>query len=222
MTVENGSFYTRADGRLCAYQTVTVKDASKLVAAGNAMISESLLADRPPEKPGDSAADKDEEMIRRAASDRHAWLKLEPGRLSLTVPVTPDGARRMKRELLGMSQLEELLKQLEPAAPEKPGAPSKEAQARTQLEQMRSRGSLAADNPWSFDQRRDRVIVSLGVGDGEPVRVDFPATPREASKVDGELSDYARTLPVKFRKGVTLDSLIEEFRKEHGGKGAGK
>ena len=61
------------------------------------------------------------------------------------------------------------------------------------------------------------MIVSLGVGDGEPTRLDFPPNPREATKIDAALAEHARTLPVKFRKGLTLEALIEEFRKEHGG-----
>jgi hypothetical protein len=222
MTVENGSFYTRADGRLCAYQTVTVKDASKLVSACNALYSETILAGLSPKKPADPVVAKEDELIRRAARDGHAWLKLEPGRLSLTLPTTPETAQRLRRDVLGINQLTEVLRGLEPPAPDKPDAPAKKPSPREQVERLKTNASFLADNPWSFDQRRDRVIISLGVGDGEPIRVDLPATPRDASKVDGELTDYARTLPVKFRKGVTLDSLIEEFRKEHGGKRAGK
>jgi hypothetical protein len=214
LTIENGNFFTNADGKLCAYQRVKVKDASKLVAAGNGFISQAILAEQPPEKPAANAGDKEEEeLLRRAARDRHAWLKLEPGRLSLTMPATPEAARRMKRDVLGVNRLEEVLKKLDPAAAEK------QALARQQVEELKAGASFLADNPFSFDQRRDRVIISLGVGDGEPIRLEMPTKqPREASKVDGELTDYARTLKVKFRKGVTTESLIEEFRKEHGGK----
>ncbi|HKI36871.1 MAG TPA: hypothetical protein VKA46_33775 [Gemmataceae bacterium] len=214
LTIKNGAFYTRADGKLCAYQHITVREVSKLVASANGMISEGLLAD---EQGPSMALDKESQaMVLRAARDKHAWLKLEPGRLSATVPMTPASARRLKRGVLGVDDLAEVLQALGADKP-KPVAPGKPREPRVVVEQLHARASLWADNPWSFEQRHDRVTVSLGVGDGEPLRLELPARPHAATTVDAALAEHARTLKVKFRKDVTVESLIEEFAKEHGG-----
>jgi len=221
ITIKNGAFYTRADGKLCAYQNLTIKDASKFIAAGNDMVSEALIADEAkkpapgkPEPANSSPFDKESQaLILKAARDHHAWLKMEPGRLSLNLPMTTATVRNIKRTMYdGLSKL------LDDIANAKPDAAPTKEQIRDRIEGVKSVASIVADNQWSFDQRRDRVIVSLGVGDGEPLRVDLPYAPKEKrTKVDDDLADYARTLSVKFRKDVTVDSLIEEFRKEHGG-----
>jgi hypothetical protein len=203
VTIKNGAFYTRADGKLCGYQTLTVRDASKLVAGVNGMISEAMASG----KPADSVDEASLDLLRRAARDKHAWVKLEPGRLSADVPMSSEMAKRTRQGALGVDAFADILKALDTPAP-----------PRQQLEQLKSTLSFWADNPWSFDQRRDRVVVSLGVGDGEPIRLDCPPnTPREATKFDAALADHAKTLPVKFREGVTVDSLIEEFAKQHAG-----
>jgi hypothetical protein len=192
---------------LCGYQTLIVRDASKLVAAINGKISEALIAENPPE----SVDKASREMMLKAAHDKHAWLKLEPGRVSATVPMSWDMAKRSRQNALGVEGLAEILKGLEPPAPSAP--------SRQQVEQLKLAASFWADNPWSFDQRRDRVVVSLGVGDGEPIRLDCPPTnPREPTTFDAALADYAKTLPVKFRKDViTVEAIIEEFAKQHAG-----
>jgi hypothetical protein len=204
VTIKNGAFYTRADGALCGYQTLTVRDASKFVAGINGKISEGVIADK--DKPSDSVDKASRELMLKAAGDKHAWVKLEPGRLSADVPMSPEMAKRMKRSAGGVDALADILKAFDTPAP-----------PRQQVEQLKSTLSFWADNPWSFDQRRDRVVISLGVGGGEPIRLDCPATPREATKNDAALADYAKTLPVKFRKDVTVDSLLEEFAKQHAG-----
>jgi hypothetical protein len=121
--------------------------------------------------------------------------------------MSPEMAKRWRRDALGIDAFADIFKALDTPAPPRP-----------QLEQLKSTLSFWADNPWSFDQRRDRVVISLGVGGGEPIRLDCPPnTPGEATKFDADLADYAKTLPVKFRKDVTVDSLIEEFAKQHAG-----
>jgi hypothetical protein len=204
VTIKNGAFYTRADGKLCGYQTLIVRDASKFVAGINGHISDAVIADK--DKPWDSTDRASRELILKAARDKHAWVKVEPGRISADVPMSPEMAKRWRRDALGVDAFADIFKALDtPAAP------------RPQLEQLKATLSFWADNPWSFDQRRDRVVISLGVGGGEPIRLDCPATPREATKYDAALADYAKTLPVKFREGVTVDSLVEEFAKQHAG-----
>ena len=106
LTVDIGAFYTRADGKLCGYQYVTVREASKFVAGLNEKISRAILK----EEPGESKEfDRESQaLIRRAAREGHAWLKLQPGRLTADVPMTGASARRIKRELLDIDRLRDL------------------------------------------------------------------------------------------------------------------
>jgi hypothetical protein len=216
LTIRNGAFYTRADGKLCAYQYLTVRDASRFVTGINGMISDSVLAEISSES---RILDREsQEMIRRAARDGHAWLKLEPGRLRADVPMTPASVRRLKHELLEVDRLSKLREALNPDKP-KPAAPGTELELWATVKGLRDAASFGDNNPWSFEQRRDRVLISLGVGDGEPLRVESPTDQqgRKPTKEDAELAGYVRTLPVKFGKDVTVESLIEAFAKQDAG-----
>jgi hypothetical protein len=68
--------------------------------------------------------------------------------------------------------------------------------------------------PLSIDQQKDRITLSLGFGEGEPIIVGLPNEPRIRNELDKELITYARTLQVPFREGVTVDSLTKEFLKK--------
>ena len=69
--------------------------------------------------------------------------------------------------------------------------------------------------PLSIDQRRDNLTISLGYGDGEPIRFPFPLDKTNDSSQAGELTKYARTLGVEFRADLTVNKLIADFEKEH-------
>ena len=230
LTIKNGAFFTSADGKLNAYQTITIRDVSKLIATTNDMISESILNEKPAEpkppevKPGEpkppepKKVDKEtQELIRKAARNHYAWAKLTPGQLSVNIPMTPAAARELKRKALGVDELDALLKAW---AENKAEKPEEKDRIRNQIDQLKTGLSILADNPISFDQRKDHITVALGVGDGQPIRVDLNSTPphKEPTKLDKDLADYAKTLSIKFRKDVTVDTIIDEFRKEHGGK----
>jgi hypothetical protein len=63
--------------------------------------------------------------------------------------------------------------------------------------------------------RKDGVVISLGLGDGEPLVVVAPSgAAGEKRKLEEELIAHARTLKAPFKEGVTAEGLIAEFLKE--------
>jgi len=73
--VANGAFFLCEDGRLCAYQYVTLSNASTLIPLANAYFTQHYLANPPDElEPGN------QERV-RAFAQIGAWLKLEDTRL---------------------------------------------------------------------------------------------------------------------------------------------
>jgi hypothetical protein len=185
LKIHKGAFFLDKDGRLCAYQTLNIRDRDKLVERLNGLISAGLntwATEQLGNLAGKEGPRPDAEtlrMIQTASGKMYPWLRLEPGRLSLTVPATPEGARFFKKDFL---------------TPEK-----------RQL-------AMWVDNPFSFDQRKDRITWSLGLGDGEPIRlvggVDPPAT-----RHDAEIIAHARKLAVPFKKDLTAEGLVAEFLK---------
>jgi len=83
------------------------------------------------------------------------------------------------------------------------------------LDLLEGQAELLTEAPLSFDQRKDRVTISLGLGDGEPLRLAAPfAGPVEKRKLEEELIAHAKTLKAPFKEGVTVEGLIADFLKE--------
>ncbi len=120
---------------------------------------------------------------------------------------------RAKRGVLGATELEDLCKQL--AAKPAPGkkGPTLE-EFREELTKIERAGSWLSGLPVSLDLRKDRAMVAVGFGDGEPFTLVTPETPKELQQMDKDLAAHARTLKAEFRKDVTTESLIAEFLKE--------
>jgi hypothetical protein len=182
LAVRKGAFFLDGDGKLCAYQTIHVRDRDALVARLNRIFDQAMKDFAVREK--GNAADPDRlddetlRLIERAGEEGFRWLRLEPGRLSFTMPATATGVERIKHNSLK----------------------GDEGFVRWLL-----------DNPVSFEQRRDRFTVALGVGDGEPIRyVEKRGNPVGA---DADLIAHARTLKVPFKTGLTARGLIDEFLK---------
>lgn len=214
VAVRKCSLFTDQDGKLCGYQVLTVRDAQKLVTEGNALLSDSFgqwakeqLAN---EKKRNKDWDKETlELVVKASNDKYSWVRLEPGRLSFSMPGSQAFFARAKREALHASDLESLQKQLAAGKP----APNLQA-VRAKLADLERDFTLLSELPLGIDQRKDRLTVSLGFGDGQPITIPLPASPREPQPIDKDLAAFARTLKIEFRKGVTSDGLIAEFLKD--------
>jgi hypothetical protein len=232
LVVRSGGLFLNENGRLCGYQVVTIRDRTKFVPALNGLIGRSMaeyaeraLAD--PRRRADWLDEGSLRLMRRASQKRFEWVQIEPGRFGLTLPATPAAAARLKRAFLGTEELA----RLRDAASVRLGKKGTDAPPRApKLEEVRAAvRAYGADRqalidylaalPLSFEQRKDRFTVSLGLGEGEPIRL---ATPTEVgpAPVPGEadLIAHARKLKVPFQAGLTTEKVIADFLKEAAGK----
>jgi hypothetical protein len=214
ITIRKGAFFQSRDGALNGYQTVTIRDAQKFIAGWNERIS-AWLAEKLPEelakpKRDDDAFDKESlERLLQAARKKHTWIKLEPGRISLTLPGTQSLFERGKRESLKLPALERLHQEIATSG-QGPGSADRGAQ-RDAIAAIERNAIWLSQLPLSIDQRKDRLTLSLGFGDGESITMGLPNEPRTRNELDKELVAHARKLKVPFREGITVDSLIADF-----------
>jgi hypothetical protein len=232
LVVRSGGFFLNENGRLCSYQVVTIRDRRKFVRDLNVHLSWRIAeyARRGLADPRQRAGWEDEEslrLIRRAGDKKFEWVQIEPGRFSLTLPATPAAVTRLKRQFLGQDELA-ALRETAAGQPSKKGtdAPPRVPTLPEVQEAVRSYGAqrkflidFLGDLPLSFDQRKDRFTVSLGLGEGEPIRLAPPTEVRPAP-VPGEadLIAHARKLKVPFKAGLTTEKVIADFLKEAAGK----
>jgi hypothetical protein len=219
LVVRNGTFFLDKDGKLCGYQTVTVRDRDRFAADLNAQTSAGMadfatraLAD--PKTRGSWWDDESLRLVQQAARKQFAWFRLEPGRVSFTLPAAPAAVRRLKREALNVEEIARLRNEL--MAPGKPAGPPPDVRQRVDpfLANLENVAAFLGDTPLSFDQRADRCTIALGLGGGRPIRLTVPGAPVEAQrKVDEELLAHARTLKAPFKAGLTAEGLIAAFLK---------
>jgi hypothetical protein len=231
LSIRKGAFFTSNNGQLCGYQTITIRQVARFVDGLNSILSESLLehyaavqasANQKTRSTEQLAVDR---VIRKAAQDGHKWFRIEPGRLSLTIPGAPEMYKPEKRGII----MDELVSAA--GLGEFRGNPSKPIPDKNVLQKMATTASpdvirkalegfddLAAflsDVPLSLDQRTDRITISLGYGEGQPIQFVFPYDSRKPLHKTAELVSFAQTLGVEFKKDMTADRLIIDFRKEH-------
>lgn len=189
IVVHNEAFFRNKAGRLCGYQTVTIKKASQFVAELNRLTSEfvgeSLAEDtKNPEKSREWPDPASMELLRRAARDSYPWVRIEPGRFRFTLPCSPALLAHVKREI---------------------------RQSKAKDEEPFLLALLLGETPWSFEQRKDRVVVSLGLGEGAPLIVPTHDQPHDWRQTDEEFERHALSLGKPFREDATTDGLIAEF-----------
>ena len=182
IAIENGDFFTTADGKLAYWQRLTVRDAQAFVKGCNEMISvtfaglaaEGLAIDRTRWTDNESRQWERWDvatlkLVEAAARNRHSWLTLEPGRLRFTMPGTDHYFRSLKRDVFKEFQ----------------GGP---------------RGlEFLAQTAWGLEQRPNELIFSIGVGESQPIRlVEDNESPK--SSFQDALLAYAKTLSVQMIK----------------------
>jgi hypothetical protein len=220
LSLAAGSFYLDKGGKLCAWQTVTIRDSQKFVEGLNELISTGMKEMAAAEL-AKTTRQIDGEMFRvlqNSAGANHAWLKLEPGRLSFALPGTPKGFADLKRVALH----DLLVKELEQLASPPPAAASKPLTRDDIRIRAKNLGSLVkflSETPISIDQRADSMIFAVGEGQGRPLRLNFAADltepePVEPRKYESELVAHARSLKVRFSPNQTTEALIADFLKK--------
>jgi hypothetical protein len=223
--VKNNGFFLDRDGKLCGYQTLTVSNADRLVADLNALINAEVgkaaaAALKDPQLRGEVVTEADLKLWQQAAEHKHAWIKLEPGRFSAVVPMTPELFQKGKDEVV--KQIARLREQADKLTDKDlPPAERKMAQesVRSGLRNFEHLARILAANPVSVEQRKNQVTVALGLGEGEPIRLLSLFTPPQPVRpIEKDLIAYARTLDVPFLKEASADRILADFLKEAGRK----
>jgi hypothetical protein len=219
LTIRKGAFFSDPDGRLNGYQFLTIRDGQKFVARINDRVStffaKSLSEGKAkPERPEDDIDEESLELILKAAREKHRWLDLKPGRISFTIPGTQTLFERGKREVLQLRTLENLRKEV--AKVEEANATAETKALRKSIDHIERDAEWLSQLPLSFDLRKDRMTLSLGFGEGEPIIVKTPNESQEKRLFEKELIAHARTLGVPFQEEITSESLIAEFLKDIG------
>jgi hypothetical protein len=192
LMVDNGAMYRNTEGKLCGYQTVTIRDRNKFVKGVNEQVSAGFCRLIEEKKTDDNSKLDDVfdeasiRLIHRSAKDGFQWFVFDPGRLSFTLPATELAIRNLKREFL-----------------------------LNEIKRMENKDiELLVTTPLSFQHSRDRFTISLGVGDGEPVHVALP--PGKSLKRDTEIATLAEELKVPFRGSLETAALVNDFVKNKG------
>jgi hypothetical protein len=216
VAIDRSGLFTLPDGRPCAYQTLTIRDPDKLAAALNAEISSEMAGNARQElaKPAtETTADFDREtwrLVERACRGKFDWLRVEPGRFSVTIPASPEFSRKTKAWFLGLETLGDVEAALRRGRPKL----DESADLFRLFRDTRARLGDLADAPWSFDQRKDQFTVSLGYGGGEAILLTSRRRqPLPSNPLDKDLHAFIRRLEIPFRDKTEVAALVEEFLK---------
>jgi hypothetical protein len=215
VTIDRVEFFTSKQGRLCAVQSLTVREPKQLLAAANTYLSAELTEKARAALANPVAQDAPNfhreswQLIAAACRGKLEWLHLEPGRFSITIPATPRQSQQLKAELLGLKDLTGLEDRARLAA--KANVPFPVAD---KLAGICAILGDFCDMPWSLDQRPDRLVISIGYGDGLPIRMSpRRRAPRPPGDLDKQLFAFARKLEVPLVENQDVDALVEQFMK---------
>ena len=192
--ITDAGLFLAPDERLCGWQVLRIGEPDRFVEACNGLISSHLAETvstglTEPKRIGKEWDRETVRLVRKAIRGHHHWLRLEPGRLSFTLPGSQPFFAALKRQFLA-------------------GLPQDKGEDARRLQTMLS------NTPLSIDQRRDRLTLALGVGDGEPMRVDCDYGPHEVQDFDAQLIEYAGNLSGKLEKGRP-ENFVADFLHRH-------
>lgn len=220
------SFFVTKDGALCGTQVVQVRELKQFIQGINSWISEEFVTAAENQlKDATRRRDADVETLQlwqKTAAEKHAWVSVEPGRVNLALVGSDRYVAELKKAALDEIALTSVRNTLRKPAPRRPHDPEpKVKDPAAVLEDMRDlmRGldhlaAFVAETPWSVTQRKQRLTVSLGLGEGVPVRCFSPYTsikkgPHEA------LLEHAKKSKVEMLKDATTESVVADFLKKH-------
>jgi hypothetical protein len=224
LKIAHATLFMNKEGKLCGSQIIEVRQLGKFVEAINALIS-AEFTQLAKEKLGDEknrGKDWDVQslrMVQKAASESFPWIRIESGRVNFTLLGSPTFFAARKREVLD-SLITEPLTHLLPApskAP-KPAVVSRE-QLQEKLDEMKLAVAFLTETPLSVDHRHDRLSLSVGLGNGEPVRLNidygYDKNWKKSGKSDNDIVAHARTLTDRLDRDVTTETLVTNFLREY-------
>ena len=210
VSIRTAGFFVSRQGKLCGFQTLRVRHLRKFVRGLNEWMSELFAAQikdarGDPKKFGREWDLKSMLAMEQAAKDHFPWLRVEPGRISFTLLGSQDFLIRIKRDVLSPLVTQE-------PANDKTGPALPKAEEILKRNKDLERGlRLLSESALSLDHRRDRMTFSLGLGDGEPIRLAADYGVLGPRPCDGRLLDHARKVSGDLRRNVDVETLITEF-----------
>ncbi len=220
------AFFLNKEGELCATQTLTIKQASKFVASLNEIIAEQVGEETAAQlKDASKRGQLDMETLQlrqKAVMGKHEWVRYEPGRVSLSLVGSSKHFEDLKRGVINNTVMNDLHQLLKPKGPpplpgEQPKAIDPAEQVKKLLEKLPEAERIAAflaEAPWSVERRKDKLTVSLGLGDAEPLRFFSPYMPPKKGRT-APLVEHAKTLKVEILRDTSTELLITEFLKKN-------
>jgi hypothetical protein len=182
LRLHNHGFFLDPEGKLCFYQTIDIPNRLALVKEVNALISEQMA-----------------EYLAEARKGPHRWL---PGWDQESLRLTGQAIEKRYRWI-----------EVEPGRVRftRPATPTAVQELKKHILSLQMNRYIS-ENAWSFQQHSESVTISLGVGDGEPIRLVSSMEDRLPNgKPESELIAHARTLRVPFHKKAAARDLISGF-----------
>ncbi|MGE0529272.1 MAG: hypothetical protein AB7P49_19615, partial [Bdellovibrionales bacterium] len=223
LTIEQGKLFQNNENQLSYYQTIKIKKVDLLVKDLNKIVSEYIVRAAKNALAGNNPTNGLDEdswrLLQKAGNSGHSWIQIHPGRISLDIPGDDKIFSQVKQELLGEKHLETMqaylssLKKADPTGKMPSSIPIREMLEK--IRQMKVSFSKLKELPWSLDQRKDRLILSLGYGENQPMLLRFLGSESKGprGRVE-ELLRHAHTLKVDFMEETSSQSLLSEFQKK--------
>lgn len=211
--IRNRAFFLNPDGRLSGWQEITIRDARQYVAALNGLISDDVAhsskAPKPPYMDDTTYA-----LLKDAVRLHHQWIQIEPGRVSVTIPGSPEFFAPLKAGFLENL----LLKRMQVIAGYTFGSNGIEGvySWETQVQDIQATRKMIdrfLTLPWSVDQRHDRLTIALGYGGGLPLRLVDGEAGKELQPTESRTIESVRHMTPPFLERATRESIIAEFLK---------
>ncbi len=96
--VTNGRFFLNAQGKLSAYQFVTMDHASKVVARANRLISQAIETEMGQTEDEDELSEESRRRLIDAAGKGYAWITLERNCIHLRFPLAYADLKRVRED----------------------------------------------------------------------------------------------------------------------------
>ena len=211
--IRNRAFFLNQDGRLSGWQEITIRDARQYFTTLNGLISDHVALWFRESKPSD-IDDTTFRLLNDAARLHHQWIQIEPGRISATIPGSPEFFREPKARFLEDLLLNkvQVITGYTFGSDGIEGMYSPETKVRDiQATRKMIEGFLAL--PWSVDQRHDRMTIALGFGGGLPVRFVDGEAGKELEATETKTIASVRQMMLPFLARATRESIIAEFLK---------
>ena len=215
-----GKMFVKDKDKLCYSQGLTIRQAKSFVAKANHLISRDIIKNAKRANQGNPKQPEWQKELQKkiliAAQNKHAWIRLQPGRLSVTTPMNDQALANAKLSLLALDRLDEFKKRLKDTAKRKDWK-TYQSMVDGQFKNQEFLGLLLKSNVISLDHRKDSATFSVGYGGTEPIPGVFPffEDPEKLTKYDKEFQEYAKTLQEEWDNNTTVERVLTDFRKKH-------